>query len=148
ITAAGNFTADATTQLLGGSGATPTTAGVSVTAGSAGAGGNLTAGPISGKDVQLTAYGKSGGGSLTVGGAVNAGHSVTIKGDPGGAGLGPVTLKVASPITSGGGIDIETNGGPLQLNAGLTANGALTASGQDVTVAPAIILRSDAQGAG
>src|SRR5581483_9434251 len=63
ITAAGSFTADHTSQLLGGAGATPTAA-VSVTAGSANAGGDLTSGLIFGKDVQLTAYGRSGGGSL------------------------------------------------------------------------------------
>src|SRR5262249_14372738 len=110
ITAAGSFNAAATSQLLGGSVATPTTAGVSATAGSASSGGDLIAGLISGKDVQLTTFGKTGGGSLTIGGAINAGHGVTILGDPGGLGQGPVTVAVASPITSAGGINIATAG--------------------------------------
>src|SRR5262249_42034524 len=117
-------TAAAPPHLRGASGATPPPAGVPVTAGSASSGGDLIAGQISGKDVQLTAYGKPGGGSLTIGGAVNAGHNVTVLGQPG---LGPVMLKI---------------------NAGITAKGAITASGQDVAVAPSVVLRSDAQGAG
>src|SRR5581483_12474938 len=52
------------------------------------------------------------------------------------------------PITSGGGVALDSEGGALQFNANVTANGALTASGQDVTVAPAVVLRSDAQGTG
>jgi filamentous hemagglutinin len=148
LTAQANFAADPTTQLFGGSGAAAATANVSITAGSASSGGDLAAGQISGKDVSLTAYGKTGGGTLTLGGAINAGHNVAIAGNPGGAGQGPVTVKIASPVTSAGSISLRSYGGRLTIDANLTADGDVDGSGDDVTVGSGVTVRSDAKGAG
>ena len=117
-----NFTADKTSLVAAGLVSAPSDT-ISIAAGLGGGGGNLTAGQASGTHVSFITSGaaKGGGGGLTIGGAVNATQGFVAYSDPGDPGTRPGFTEVAANVTSGGTIDMRSEGdGTLTIDAGVS----------------------------
>ena len=126
LAALGDFTADPTSDLIGGPGPNSPTAGVFVSSGGGGSGAVLTSGGVHGLDVTLYAYGSpQQASSLVIAGPVYAGRSFLAQGAASNAGSGAVDLRVSGGVTSGGSIDIRSLGsGGLTIASGGSLSGA------------------------
>ncbi len=126
IDAKDSFFAVNSSLVVGGASKTAPTAAVAITAGdnTLNEGGDLTSGPISGTTVTLNAFGGSdeetgGHGNLDIDGAILGTQGVFAYSDHGNNGTLPGSTNVEANVTSGGTIDIRSEGvGNLTIGQG------------------------------